>query len=139
TFNLNAAAAPGPSGWSNVLLLRVARARHGPAAVAAFVEVFTHHRLAAADAVLWGAAVLAPVNQGKRRPDGSWKFRTVGLMEAPVKFAEGIAVGKYLAAARRRIEPSAFGLAPKGIPMCIKSLRGWAAAMAAPAARAEPE
>ncbi|CAK0872425.1 unnamed protein product, partial [Prorocentrum cordatum] len=124
-FKLNAAAALG--------------ARHGPAALAAFVRVFTRGRLAAADAALWGAAVLAPDNQGKRRPDRSWKFRPVGLMEAPVKFAEGIAVGKYPAAVRRRINPSALGLAPERAPMHIKTLRGWAAAMAAPAARAEPE
>ena len=93
--------------------------------MAAWANVVLQAGVAPADMLVWTASTVAPVNQGKRREDGSWKFRPIGLMEPLTKFVEGVATRKCLPQVRAHIEPQAFGLAPEGLATCAKLLRGW--------------
>jgi len=134
-FSLRAGASPGPSGWRNAYIIRLLQLPGGIEAVLGFAHIIAEGVLGKEDALLWGAAVLEPVDCGPapaaaegERQSGvrGRKLRPIGLSEVLVKFSECCAIEEELARIKSVLEPAQLGAAtPDGCAIAVRVLRGW--------------
>eukprot|EP00973_Karenia_brevis_P074104 10298944-Karenia_brevis.AAC.1 len=68
-YALRAGAAPGPSGWRNSHIIKIADLPYGEDVLMNFACIVIGGRWLPVDALLWGAAILEPVDQGEKAPE----------------------------------------------------------------------
>jgi len=118
-----------------VYIIRLLELPGGIDAVLGFAHIIAEGTLGREDALLWGAAVLEPVDCGPapaalegERQSGvrGRKLRPIGLSEVLVKFAECCAIEEELARIKSVLEPAQLGaVTPDGCAIAVRVLRGW--------------
>ena len=128
-------AAPGPSGWRNSYIRRIAQeSKDGILQSRLWSELWARGKIHREVARLWGAQIITPIMAAEAVGPGPSiteepmdKLRPIALEEALVKFAEGAQLEACIDRILQVLEPSHLGTGtPDGPLLRVDVLRLWA-------------